>query len=69
MCRGGVRLDEEEPYFDVVDLLINRYLLEELIASRLLRPTMLNQEDQVVIDVVPISSHARLLIESVIDGC
>jgi hypothetical protein len=69
MGRGGVRLDEEEPYFDVVDLLINRYLLEELIASRLLRPTMLNQEDQVVIDVVPISSRARLLIESVIDGC
>jgi hypothetical protein len=64
-----VRLDEEEPYFDVVDLLINRYLLEELIASRLLRPTMLNQEDRVVIDVVPISSRARLLIESVIDGC
>jgi hypothetical protein len=64
-----VRLDEEEPYFDVVDLLINRYLLEELIASRLLRPTMLNQEDRVVIDVVSISSRARLLIESVIDGC
>jgi hypothetical protein len=69
MGRGGVRLDEEEPYFDVVDLLINRYLLEELIASRLLRPTMLNQEDRVVIDVVSISSRARLLIESVIDGC
>jgi hypothetical protein len=29
-----VRPDEEEPHFIVVDLLIARYLLEELIASR-----------------------------------
>jgi hypothetical protein len=33
---SGVRLDEEEPNFIVVDLLIVEYLLEELIASRLL---------------------------------
>jgi hypothetical protein len=40
MCQSidwsGVRLDEEEPDFIVVDLLIVEYLLEELIASRLL---------------------------------
>jgi hypothetical protein len=33
---SGVRLDEEEPDFIIVDLLIVEYLLEELIASRLL---------------------------------
>jgi hypothetical protein len=33
---SGVRLDEEEPDFIVVDLLIVEYLLEELVASRLL---------------------------------
>jgi hypothetical protein len=32
---------EEEPHFDVVDLLIVGYLLEELTASQLLCPTML----------------------------
>jgi hypothetical protein len=32
----GVRLDEEEPNFIIVDLLIIEYLLEELITSRLL---------------------------------
>jgi hypothetical protein len=33
---SGVQLDEEEPDFIVVDLLIVEYLLEELIASQLL---------------------------------
>jgi hypothetical protein len=33
---SGVRLDEEEPDFIIVDMLIIEYLLEELIASRLL---------------------------------
>jgi hypothetical protein len=36
-----VQLDEEEPHFDVVDLFIVEYLLEELTASRFLHPTML----------------------------
>jgi hypothetical protein len=36
-----MQLDEEELYFIIVDSLIAGYLLEELIASRLLRPTML----------------------------
>jgi hypothetical protein len=33
---NGLWLDEEEPDFIIVDLLIIEYLLEELIASRLL---------------------------------
>jgi hypothetical protein len=36
-----VQLDEEEPYFLIVDLLIAGYLLEELTASRLIRSIML----------------------------
>jgi hypothetical protein len=36
-----MQLDEDEPYFIVMDSLITTYLLEELIASRLLHPTML----------------------------
>jgi hypothetical protein len=36
-----MQLDEEEPYFIIVDSLIAGYLLEELIASQLLRPTKL----------------------------
>jgi hypothetical protein len=38
---GGVQFDEEEPHFDVVDLLIVGYMLEELTTFRLLCPTML----------------------------
>jgi hypothetical protein len=35
-----VQLDEDEPHFIIIDLLIVGYLVEELIASRLLCPTM-----------------------------
>jgi hypothetical protein len=36
-----VRLDEDDPHFIIVDLLIAGYLLKKLIASRLIRPIML----------------------------
>jgi hypothetical protein len=38
---GRVQLDEDEPHFIVVDLLIVGYLIEELIAFRLVCPIML----------------------------
>jgi hypothetical protein len=72
-----VRFDEEELYFIVMDPLIVVYLLEELIASRLLRLTMLilcislraSPDDRVVVDGVLIGGCAGLSIKFVVTGC
>jgi hypothetical protein len=74
---SGVRLDEEEPDFIVVDLLIVEYLLDELIASRLLIlqaslcriSVRTNPDDQVVVNEVPIGGHVGPSIGSVVAGC
>jgi hypothetical protein len=77
-----VRLDEEEPHFIVVDLLITGYLLEELTASRLLCPIILifwgfavqislkaNPDDRVLVDGIPIGGRAGPSIRFVVVDC
>jgi hypothetical protein len=62
----------KETDFIVVDLLIIEYLLEELIASRLLilQASLFraNPDDRVVVDEVPISGRIRPSIGSVVAG-
>jgi hypothetical protein len=58
-----VQLDEDEPHFVIVDMLIARYLLEELIASRLL------PRRSEVIDGVLISGRVGPSIRFVIADC
>jgi hypothetical protein len=77
-----VRLDEKEPHFVIVDLLIVGYFARRIDRFLITTPDHANSlgfivrislranlDDRVVVDEVPIDGHVEPLIEYVIAGC